>query len=329
MILFSVSIIINFYLYIKYNGTLASVEKYSSRLEILETRLKKKIQENERLREDYESSRILSSLVEQSPNAIMLMDSDGNITGINKSFTDMYEYSFPEFINALGSNYRQTSFSPNVQSRLDTIARTKRPVRYEALNVTRTGKEIWTQTALMPILDGNGNISNLVTIDTDIHQRITKSDNIISEIEELNGKVDKLSERFCNVEAVLNGLFVNISELYRSVTQTDQILLFIKEISDETKILGFNASIEASRAGEHGSGFRVITNEIVDISDKTIHSVSQISKIIDSIKSEQNELVKKRDSSEKQMEEFRETFSVLKDELGKVEHAISEFKSLT
>lgn len=304
------------------------VSKAESTIEELELSLEKDEQSIMSLKAKCRSNAVLSALVNQSPNAIMLMDRDGNIIGINKGFVDMYEYDFKEFTDALGTNYRQTSFSPNVQHRLDTIAITKKPIRYEALNITRTGKEIWTQTALMPILDIDGNITNLVTIDTDIHQRVTQSDRLVSEIDELNGKVDALSDRFSRVEGTFADLFESISELYGWVVQTNQILKFIKDISDKTKILGLNASIEASRAGEFGAGFRVITNEIIEISESTIQSVAQIKGIIGSIIHKQDELIDRRNVSEKQMDDLKNMFSVLKQELTNVEIAVSEFKSL-
>lgn len=42
----------------------------------------------------------------------------------------------------------------------------------------------------------------------------------------------------------------------------------IRDFAAKTKIIGFNASIEASRAGEHGRGFQVITKEIRNLSQQ-------------------------------------------------------------
>jgi len=276
----------------------------------------------------YQLAEMFERLVGQSPNAIMLMDPDGNIISLNEGFTKMYEYTYPEFVNALGSNYRKTSFSPNVEQRLTTIARTKQPIRYEALNITKTGKPIWTQTALMPILNQDGLITHLVTIDTDIHLRVIKSDSLIKQMEELNSRIDNLAGQFRYLEQDFENLFQSISDLYLLIDKTDQILRFIKEISDKTKILGFNASIEASRAGEHGRGFRIITNEIVDISEKTIFSISQINEILNNIKDKQNELMVHKDDSENRLTAYQEIFSLLKNEVVEIEGSISEFKSM-
>lgn len=271
---------------------------------------------------------VFARLVLQSPNAIMLMDGDGNILSINKGFSQMYEYSYDEFIGRLGRNYRQTSFHADVEYRLNWVKEHKQPFRYEALNVTKHGNELWTQTALMPILNNEGEVTHLVTIDTDIHQRIVKSDDLITEMESLNIKIDHLAKQFKFLENEFNSLFQSITELYELVNRTEEILTFIKEISDETRILGFNASIEAARAGEHGKGFRVITNEIIDISEKTIQSIGQIKHIVESITVKQDELMMKRDGSETLMVAYHQVVSIMKKELKEIELSIAGFKSL-
>ena len=43
---------------------------------------------------------------------------------------------------------------------------TLKPVTYEALNITVSGKEIWTHTSLNPILNEQGELVHLATIDS-------------------------------------------------------------------------------------------------------------------------------------------------------------------
>ena len=50
-----------------------------------------------------------------------------------------------------------------------------------------------------------------------------------------------------------------------------------------TRILGFNASIEASRAKESGKGFGVIAQEVRSLADVSKNSAEKIEEIIQSI----------------------------------------------
>ncbi|MGF7138460.1 methyl-accepting chemotaxis protein [Roseimarinus sediminis] len=272
---------------------------------------------------------VLASLVLQSPNAIMLMDRDGNIELINEGFTRMYGYTFDNFTKRLGSNYRQTSFSNDVEYRMETVLRTRLPYRYEALNITSEGREVWTQTALVPIVDEQGEVVKLVTIDTDIHQRVVKSDQLAAEIEVLKGQTDELLEQFRYLHQVFSGLFESINQLQHATGESDQILRFIRSISDETRILGFNASIEAARAGEYGRGFRVITNQIIGISHNTIDSINQIDTIIHRIGKGQEELLGRKQESERRIAHFYQLAMQLREALHDIEDAVTAFKSLT
>ncbi|RLL46716.1 PAS domain S-box protein [Oceanobacillus piezotolerans] len=68
-----------------------------------------------------------------------------------------------------------------------------------------------------------------------------------------------------------------------SIEMTKSITELIKQISNQTNLLGLNASIEAARAGEHGKGFGVVAAEVQKLSSNTSEAVEQIEKILDDI----------------------------------------------
>ena len=59
------------------------------------------------------------------------------------------------------------------------------------------------------------------------------------------------------------------------------IIKDIEQISSQTELLALNAAIEAAKAGEAGSGFSVVADEIRILSNKTMESVKNTTMLIE------------------------------------------------
>ena len=115
----------------------------------------------------------------------------------------------------------------------------------------------------------------------------------------------KLRDMSTNLESGLSGISAAIEELAASASEIhaneldlnkeikgiitlseeiNEISAFIKEIADETKMLGLNAAIEAARAGDAGRGFGVVAEEIRKLSEQSKSTVPKIKKLTDDIK---------------------------------------------
>jgi len=77
----------------------------------------------------------------------------------------------------------------------------------------------------------------------------------------------------------------NTETIRQSLNNLDSLLLLIKEVADQTHLLGLNAAIEAARAGEQGRGFNVVANEIRKLAGKTRTSVKDSARMLEEIKS--------------------------------------------
>ncbi|HWP97833.1 MAG TPA: methyl-accepting chemotaxis protein [Syntrophomonadaceae bacterium] len=122
-------------------------------------------------------------------------------------------------------------------------------------------------------------------------------------LQEINSVVEEItasaSEISCN-EQQLNS---EIRDIVRLSDEINNVLGFIKQIADETKMLGLNAAIEAARAGEAGRGFGVVAEEIRKLSDESKDTVVKIRGLINEIKSKVDETIKSSEITLRSTEE--------------------------
>ena len=145
----------------------------------------------------------LSIVAAKTENAVTIMDANGNFEWVNVGFTRMYGYTLQLLINELDENIVSASSNPKIAEIIDKCKKDKKSIIYESQNKTRNGADIWIQTSLTPIIDTEGNIRKLITIETDIsrskkaeneirkqHEKILEQSNLL---EASNKELEKLS----------------------------------------------------------------------------------------------------------------------------------------
>jgi PAS domain S-box-containing protein len=110
----------------------------------------------------------LSIVAAQTDNAVTIMDKDGNFEWVNVGFTKLYGYTLQLLKNERDENLRNASQNPDINKLMDKCLADKKTITYESKNITRSGREVWIQTGLTPILSQEGEVSKLITIETDI-----------------------------------------------------------------------------------------------------------------------------------------------------------------
>lgn len=158
------------------------------------------------------------------------------------------------------------------------------------------------------------------------------SANLTRSLEEISSVVAELAASASQVHTNEQGLNRHIQEVYELSESINEVLEFIKEIADETKMLGLNAAIEAARAGDAGRGFGVVAEEIRKLSDQSKETVARIRELTTKIKEKVTVTTKASEATMRSSEEQAaateeitasvEEVTALAEQLDKIAHTI-------
>ncbi|MDG2643052.1 methyl-accepting chemotaxis protein, partial [Vibrio parahaemolyticus] len=96
--------------------------------------------------------------------------------------------------------------------------------------------------------------------------------------EGLTSAVDTVRNVSETVESIEQSSRV-ISSLATQANDITSVLEVIRDISEQTNLLSLNAAIESARAGEHGKGFAVVSEEVRKLAEQSKQAATDITKL--------------------------------------------------
>jgi len=147
----------------------------------------------------------------------------------------------------------------------------------------------------LPIKDGD-KVAGCVTTAQAIEKQeqiLAVASELASSSEEMTAGMEELAANAQTVTAASHDLDRLGKELARATRQTDDIVAFIKNVADQTNLLGLNAAIEAARVGEAGRGFGVVAEEVRKLASASAQSVKEITGALNAIQASVNMLAEK------------------------------------
>ena len=126
---------------------------------------------------------------------------------------------------------------------------------------------------------------------------LEKMENDKAEAAKLGASVSGIVDRINAVDKSIKALessFAAIKEAAatsaKAVDNTGGIVKTIENASTQLTLIGFNASIEAKRAGAAGAGFNVIAQEVRTLADKNTKQAGEIENTLNGIKKAMNDI---------------------------------------
>lgn len=138
----------------------------------------------------------------------------------------------------------------------------------------------------IPIKDNDSNIIGLLLAAKSLEKMdevLTLSENISSSLNQMSLASSNIFQDIEKVVDSNSNTFNALNKANINVKDTNEILEFIQSISKQTNLLGLNAAIEASRAGDTGKGFSVVAQEIRKLSKSSSDSVKKIDSVLKEI----------------------------------------------
>lgn len=105
------------------------------------------------------------------------------------------------------------------------------------------------------------------------------AENISAVVEQTAASFTHISNSVMDLVNRLAEISNHMNEVSSGAEEIGQISTAVKEMSDQSSLLGLNAAIEAARAGEAGLGFGVVASEIRKLASNSKNNVIQINEI--------------------------------------------------
>ena len=137
----------------------------------------------------------LSIVASKTYNGVLIMDHAGILEWYNHGYTNMFGYSYDEYLINKGKSFTTILTDHSASEALVKCTSTKQTLIFESPCPTKNRSFIWAQITLTPILDDAGDITKLVAICSDISELKAAEEEIHVQNEEITAQRDSIEER--------------------------------------------------------------------------------------------------------------------------------------
>ncbi len=162
---------------------------------------------------------------------------------------------------------------------------------------------------------------------------VERADKTLADTKHGASEVENLTFKIMDISATIQSNLNEIVELGRKSKEINKIMEIINNIANQTKLIAFNAALEAASAGEAGKRFGVVAVEIRRLADSVVESTGEIEGKITEILDAVNRLVMSSEKSSQLIQEGQEyashTVAILIESVDGVDETTSSARQIS
>ena len=155
---------------------------------------------------EFASLDLLSFLVTETDNSIIITDTEGRIEYVNNGFTNMTGYSFDEVLGKKPGSFLQGPLT-NVDTKreIHDALKMHKPVNTEIINYYKNDTYYWVSLVINPVFDKSGNLKRFVSIQKKISE-------VMKQHPDQSFNFKALYRRPMIIEFDMDGFIINANE---------------------------------------------------------------------------------------------------------------------
>jgi ABC-type transport system substrate-binding protein/methyl-accepting chemotaxis protein len=226
-----------------------------------------------------------TSIIEINSSMHSIGDSLQALSGLTLS-TSASIIKMATSINQVSQNADDLAqFVEETTSAIEQMATTVRTVADSTEALAESAEK--TARSMQAIDDSTRSIDESVKETTVLAEEVARSADAGSQL------VAETAESVAKIKEAVDAASETITRLGKRSEQIGEVTHVIDEIADRTHLLALNAAILAAQAGQQGRGFRIVADEIKELSERTAASTREIDEMIKAVREDVVETVER------------------------------------